>query len=972
MITTSGQIPGNDRRGRRRHRGPARLWTAVACGMVVAVLATLVGVASSPARPSGAAGAGTALSCWSTSPALGGVSTSEVLAASVTGAPSESLPGATFTIPVSFAPSSVPTVFQGDAVTSESAISVVIPVPAGATFVSASLSGGSGIGATVTERADPKSPSGVDVVESVPGPISAGQSFTLPTIELTVQATRTLGTTIAPALLDVPPVTGSQASTDPVLSDQLQVTVAGTPSTVTTGCWPTSPPPAFSSTTVVAVDTIPPVVTVTTPTEGAVYGKGQVVDASYGCTDVASYGVATCAGPVPSGSPIDTATTGEHTFTVTATDTRGDPAEVEVSYYVTTTQGRNQDGPTTTGTLPLVAGTSCTFGGSGCPSPTPPDVTYQVVSPLPVGGTLAVGQTFTVEWQVYKPGTYSASPVNGPLLYWTLPAPTDTVIDGPVTTSATGLATTSFGTGSLTGAGACKTATCATRSAPPGISTVNGVTESGTSWTYDAVNLTSLKSAWNEYSTAKVGTDGTYMDLTYTAKVVKPGPVTLPGFPAVTTPFGRKTAAVPAPTPAVSFTAVDPDPPTISVTSPANGAAYTYGQTVDASFTCADPFVAVTSCTAQNSATDLPGTTTTKAVADGAPIDTTSPGNNGIHTFIVTAIDADGNTATQLVAYTVVSTPPVANAVPTYSVAYTPGGGNAVTLHVLSVDTIGAPGADPYPLDPASVTVVSPPSYGTATANTNGTITYTTGKTIVLVTTFTFTVADIAGDPSNPVTVTVDIVPPLVTTGTGAAPSGLAITQPSDLPTDVLYAGSGGTCGSSKLVLDGEAEVACGRITPVLVTDTATGGWTVTGQVSDFITPTAPSFLTCDTPSTYSNQCIPGGDLGWAPTQPQTVKAADTGAAAVVEAGGSIAPPTALRPSAANTSPILLPTATQPTSVTDAATSGLHATPQLLCSARTGTSGGSFSCGAGLELVVPASAAASGTGYRALLTLTLS
>jgi hypothetical protein len=900
-----------------------------------------------------------------------------VLAASVSGVPSESLPGATFAIPVSFAPSSVPTLFDGDAVTSESSLSVVIPAPAGATFVSAALAGGSGVGSgvTVTERADPKSPSGVDVVESVPGPLSAGQAFTLPTIELTVQATRTVGTVIAPGLLDVPPVTGAQSSADPVLSDQLQVTVAGTPSTVTTGCWPTSAPPALSTTTVVAVDTIPPVVTVTTPTDGAVYGKGQVVDAAYGCTDVASYGVATCAGPVPSGTPIDTATAGEHTFTVSATDTRGDPAQVEVSYYVTTTQGRNQDGPTTTATLPLVTGTSCSFGGSGCPSPTPPDVTYQVVSPLPVGGTLAVGQTFTVEWQVYKPGTYSASPVAGRLLFWTLPAPTDTVIDGPVTTSVTGLATTSFGTGSLTGAGACKTATCTTRSVPAGISKVNGVTESGTSWTYDAVNLTSLHSNWNEDSTPKVGTDGTYMDLTYTAKVVKPGPVTLPGFPAVTTPFDAlKTAAVAAPTPAVSFTAVDPDPPTISVTSPVNGAAYTYGQTVDASFTCADPFVAVTSCTATNRATDLPGTTTTKAVADGAPIDTTSPGDNGIHTFTVTATDADGNTMTELVAYTVVSTPPVANPVPTYSVAYTPGGGNAVTLHVLSVDTTGPGGAggDPYPLDTASVTVVSPPSYGTATANTNGTITYTTGRTIVLVTTFTFTVSDIAGDPSNPVTVTVDIVPPLTTTGTGAAPSGLAITQPSDLPTDVLYAGSGGTCGSSKLVLDGEAEVACGKITPVLVTDTATGGWTVTGQVSDFLTPTAPSYLTCDTPSTYSNQCIPGGDLGWSPTQPQTVKAADTGAAAVVEAGGSIAPPTALRPSAANTSPILQPTATQSTSLVDNSPSGLHGTPQLLCSSQTGTSGGSFSCGASLELAVPASVAASGTGYRALLTLTLS
>jgi len=945
--------------------------------MAVAVLVALVGVVSGPARPTGAAGSGTSLSCWSTSPALGGVSTSQVLDASITGVPTESLPGATFTLPVAFAPLTVPTTFQGDAVTSESGISVVLPVPAGATFVSASLAGGSGVGsgAGVSERTDPESPSGQDVVETVPGPIGSGQAFTLPSVELTVQATRTVGTTISPALLDVPPVTGARASTDPVFSDQLQVTVAGTPATVRTGCWPTSPPPALSTTTVVAVDTIPPVVTITTPANGAVYGQGQVVDAAYGCTDVASYGLATCAGPVPSGTPVDTATTGEHTFTVTATDTRGDPALQQVSYYVTAAQSRNQDGPTTTGSVPLVKGTSCTLGGTGCPSPTPAQATYQVISPVPAGGTLAVGQTFTVQWQVYKPGTYSAAGVAGRLLLWTLPAPSHTTIDGPVTTSDTGLATTSFGTGSLTGSGACKTATCATRSVPPGIVNVNGASESGATWTYNAVNLTSLHSDWNENSAPTVGTDGTYLDLTYTAKVTSPGTVTLPGFPSLTTPFATlKTAAVASPTPPVSFTAVDPDPPTISVTSPANGAAYSYGQTVDASFTCADPFVAVTSCTAVNSATNLPGTTTTVPVADGAPVSTTSPGNHGIHTFTVQATDAAGNTATELVAYTVVSTPPVAHTPPTYSVAYTPGGGNAVTLDVTSVDTYGTGGneTDPYPLDPAAVAVVSPPSYGTASANANGTITYTTGKTIVLVTTFTFTVADIAGNVSNAATVTVDIVPPLVTKGTGAVPTGLAITQPTDLPTDVLYAGTSGACGSSKLTLDGQSELACGRITPVLVSDTATGGWTVTGQVSDFLDPTAPSYLTCDTPKSYSNLCIPGGDLGWSPTQPQTVVSADPGSAVQVLAGPSIAPPTVLRPSAANTSPILQPVATQPTPVHDTPPAGLHGTPQLLCSAPSGTSGGSFTCGAGLKLAVPASAAATAAGYQGVLTLTLS
>jgi hypothetical protein len=82
-------------------------------------------------------------------------------------------------------------------------------------------------------------------------------------------------------------------------------------------------------------DRVPPTVTVTTPPEGAVYGQGEVVIADYACTDEdGGSGLASCAGDVPDGQAINTATLGPHTFTVVALDSAGNRAEVSHSYTV--------------------------------------------------------------------------------------------------------------------------------------------------------------------------------------------------------------------------------------------------------------------------------------------------------------------------------------------------------------------------------------------------------------------------------------------------------------------------------------------------------------------------------------------------------------------------------------------------------------------------------------------------------------
>ncbi|MFP5371142.1 MAG: hypothetical protein ACLGI3_10395, partial [Actinomycetes bacterium] len=80
------------------------------------------------------------------------------------------------------------------------------------------------------------------------------------------------------------------------------------------------------------VDKKAPTVSVSSP--GATrYVLGQVVNAAYSCTDGGS-GVASCAGPVPTGSEIDTSAVGERSFTVNAADHVGHSAQGTVTYSV--------------------------------------------------------------------------------------------------------------------------------------------------------------------------------------------------------------------------------------------------------------------------------------------------------------------------------------------------------------------------------------------------------------------------------------------------------------------------------------------------------------------------------------------------------------------------------------------------------------------------------------------------------------
>ena len=82
-------------------------------------------------------------------------------------------------------------------------------------------------------------------------------------------------------------------------------------------------------------DTTAPTVTIATPPIGAVYTRNQVVNAGFSCADEAGgTGIASCVGTVANGQAINTATPGQKTFTVTATDGAGNARVLDRTYTV--------------------------------------------------------------------------------------------------------------------------------------------------------------------------------------------------------------------------------------------------------------------------------------------------------------------------------------------------------------------------------------------------------------------------------------------------------------------------------------------------------------------------------------------------------------------------------------------------------------------------------------------------------------
>ena len=204
-------------------------------------------------------------------------------------------------------------------------------VPPNAKLVgSATLSGGSGLNSTPSITSTPNGAAGTLIEVTVPGPINAGTNYQLPTVNETLQA-------VGPALSVIQPRIYGTSYSDWGLSMTVN---ADLPSglgnnDLSLTCFPSSSL-ALSTTTIYPTDLSAPSISITSPADGASYAQGAAVNAAYSCSDGPfGTGVATCAGPTSSGTPIDTSTIGPHTFVVTSTDVAGNgPSSSTVSYTV--------------------------------------------------------------------------------------------------------------------------------------------------------------------------------------------------------------------------------------------------------------------------------------------------------------------------------------------------------------------------------------------------------------------------------------------------------------------------------------------------------------------------------------------------------------------------------------------------------------------------------------------------------------
>ena len=102
----------------------------------------------------------------------------------------------------------------------------------------------------------------------------------------------------------------------------------------TDGAGNTGAAPGSMNTGLVKIDSKAPTVRFMAPYNDRTYSLNQVVPANYTCLDMSSPGIASCVGPIPNGTPIDTSSIGKKTFSVVATDKAGNSATLVSTYFV--------------------------------------------------------------------------------------------------------------------------------------------------------------------------------------------------------------------------------------------------------------------------------------------------------------------------------------------------------------------------------------------------------------------------------------------------------------------------------------------------------------------------------------------------------------------------------------------------------------------------------------------------------------